>query len=180
MPRAGEVRFWLPIGTYVIDYYFGTLTFSNKKYHPEPITIDGLSEAKLYEWEQYLMAFGQRGRSTFGGGQQQQRGNYTSVRLTGLFSTKKDGLLVGTIEGEALEGLISKIKEAVAQNKGITLFVKEVDQPKGNYVAQIFADIDTRGADSGRQAASPRRAIQPDPAAAQSSRSNYDPFATNN
>lgn len=121
------------------------------------------------------MAFGQRRSSNYGGTAGPGAQNYTSVRLTGLFATKKPGLLVGTIEGEALDGLIEKIKDAVAKGKGIALFVREVEQPKGNYVAQIFADVDTR--DAGARPAQ-RRAIQPDPAPApqQPKTESYDPF----
>jgi hypothetical protein len=174
LARAGEVRFWLPIGTYVIDYYFGTLTFSNQKYHPDPIVIDGLSEAKLYQWETYLMAFGQQRRSSsFGGGGGGQRKDFTSVRLTGLFATKKPGLLVGTVEGESLDQLIEKIKECVAKKAGLTLFIREVDQPKGNYVAQIFADVDNRPAQGARPAY--EKSIQPDPTPKPDTAS-YDPF----
>lgn len=121
------------------------------------------------------------GRSYGGGQRSGGKGDYTSVRLTGLFETSKPGLLVGTIEGEALEGLIAKIKEASAAGKGLSVFFKEVTPPKGKYVAQIFADVDNRearGARGGTGAPAPERQqyrtpIKEDPRDS----GGYNPFA---
>jgi len=124
------------------------------------------------------LAFGQRSNYRSG---PQRGGNFTSVRLTGMFATKKPGLLVGTVEGESLDGLIAKIKECVAQKKGLTLFFREVEQPKGNYVAQVFADVDTRSGEDRPI----RKPIQDDPQAeaprripAKQEPTSYDPFST--
>lgn len=47
----------------------------------------------------------------------------SSVRLTGLFKTKRNGLYVGSINGEKIEELVALIKKALKQEKDITLFL---------------------------------------------------------
>lgn len=52
-----------------------------------------------------------------------KRSNTKSVRLTGLFKTKRPGLFVGTCRAEDLKQLIAKIKAAKEEDKGLTFFV---------------------------------------------------------
>lgn len=50
--------------------------------------------------------------------------NSDFVRLTGLFKTKKGGL-VGTARPQDLKLLVGAIKEALADNKGLAFFVSK-------------------------------------------------------
>lgn len=56
-------------------------------------------------------------------GPRRSKSKFTSVRLTGLFKTRKRGLCVGTVNAEAIDKLIEKIKEAKKQNKELTVFL---------------------------------------------------------
>src|SRR5574341_691714 len=51
------------------------------------------------------------------------KSKYTSVRLTGLFKTKKRGLCVGTMQTETIGKLIEKIKEAKKLDRELTVFL---------------------------------------------------------
>ena len=46
----------------------------------------------------------------------------TAARLTGLFRTRRRELLVGTVNNDQLDSLITKIKEATKQKAGLTIF----------------------------------------------------------
>jgi hypothetical protein len=87
-------------------------------------------------------------------------------RLTGLFRTKRRELLTGTIDGEALDNLIAKIKDAKARKLGIVVFCWKNDRTADNPKAPIFnlsADVSTPMEDRPVQRSSSRRAIADDP-----------------
>lgn len=92
------------------------------------------------------MAYGNRGRS-----------KGTSLRITGLFKTKRPNLFIGTAQD--LKPLVEKIKEAMAQKKGLTFFLWKNDPGKGPLLS-ISVDIEQdRQAAQQRQ---PRKPIQDD------------------
>jgi len=71
------------------------------------------------------MAYGNRQ----GGGKPQG----SSVRLTGLFKTKRNGLYVGSLNAEKIEELVVLIKKALKTEKDLTVFLwksKYDDGPK--------------------------------------------------
>lgn len=76
---------------------------------------------------------------------------YTSVRLTGLFKTKKRGLCVGTIQKETIDKLIEKIKEAKKQDREMTVFLwvndkkDEENQPYFTVSMDVARDAPARG-----------------------------------
>lgn len=144
----------------------------------------------------YGNRFGGGGYRGGGGGGFRRSGGRsagTSVRLTGLFPTRKPGLLTGTIDGEQLDGLIAKIKAAKAAGQGIVVFCWENDRPQQGRNAPAFnlsADVSKPKDDEGpapapRRAAAParparRRIEEPDPieeAEEGSPEANDDPFA---
>jgi cobalamin biosynthesis protein CobT len=51
------------------------------------------------------------------------KSKYTSVRLTGMFRTKKPGMYVGNLRKEDLEALIMKIKESKSDGKSLVFFL---------------------------------------------------------
>lgn len=53
-----------------------------------------------------------------------------SISLTGLFSTKREGLHTGKVDGEYLDRLIDVIKKARAKKAGLTFFLWENDSSK--------------------------------------------------
>ena len=70
---------------------------------------------------------------------------FTSVRITGLFQSKKRGLYVGTARPEEVASLRKKLKEAVDQEKGVVFFLfkntsDEENQPKFNLSADVAQD----------------------------------------
>lgn len=70
------------------------------------------------------------------------KSKFTSVRLTGLFKTKKRGLCVGTINEEAIDKLIVKIKEAKQQHKDMTLFLWVNDKKDEENQPYFTASVD--------------------------------------
>lgn len=61
----------------------------------------------------------------YSGGKRGSKKPNSGVRLTGLFATKRRGLYTGSVAAgsEQLDGLIAKIKEAKASNKGLSFFL---------------------------------------------------------
>ncbi len=88
----------------------------------------------------------------------------SAARLTGLFATRKPGLLTGTIDGDQLDGLIDKIKAAKTAGQGIVIFCWENDRARGNNapVFNLSADV-SKPKDDERPA--PRAASRPAPPA---------------
>lgn len=60
----------------------------------------------------------------------QRKSRNTSVRLTGLFRSKRPGLFVGGARDQAFADLIAKVKEAKAAGRGITFFLWRNDPTK--------------------------------------------------
>ena len=87
---------------------------------------------------------------------------YTSVRLTGLFKTKKRGLCVGTINDEAIDKLIEKIKEAKKQKKELTVFLWAFSPQEGKPVPE-HPPLFTISVDLAQPPPSRGAAIEPDP-----------------
>ena len=83
----------------------------------------------------------------------------TSVRVTGLFKTKKPGMMIGTARPEDIENLIEKIKEARAAKKGLTFMLFKNDRGDGP-AASLLVDVEQE-----RRSARPERAkpIEDDP-----------------
>ena len=87
---------------------------------------------------------------------------FTSAKLTGLFKTKTRGLAVGGVEGEYLDALIEKIKDAKKKDRGLTFFLwrNEPDEDKPKQ-APFSLSVDValeKGERPGK-----RKAIEPDP-----------------
>lgn len=64
----------------------------------------------------------------------------TSVRLTGLFKTKRKGMYVGSIDN--MDDLIGKIKEAKKADKGLVIFsFRNEDAEEGQPLFTMYADV---------------------------------------
>lgn len=104
---------------------------------------------------------------------------FTSIRLTGLFKTKKPGLFVGSVALKDLDGLIGKIKEAREKKLGLTFFAWKNDPTQytgdGNPPAlNLTVDVERP-----REQRDARRPIADDPFAdttADEPRAGRDPF----
>lgn len=83
----------------------------------------------------------------------------TSVRLTGLFKTKKPGLYVGSTRAEDLSALIEKIKEAKSKGVGLTFFLWKNEPGKGPLYS---LNTDLEQPREQRTARPARRPIEPD------------------
>ncbi len=68
------------------------------------------------------------------------KSNYTSVRLTGMFKTKKPGMYVGNLRKEDLEALIGKIKEAKADGKSLVFFLFRNQDKEADIAFSLLAD----------------------------------------
>lgn len=66
---------------------------------------------------------------------------YTSVRLTGLFSTKKPGLYVGNARPEEIEQLIKKCEAALDADKGLTFFLFKNQDRDNDMAFSLSADV---------------------------------------
>ncbi len=91
-------------------------------------------------------------------GQAGQKSKFTSVRLTGLFKTKKRGLCVGTIQAETIDRMIEKIKEAKKQDKEMTVFLWVNDKKDEENQPYFTVSLDVARPAPGRG-----KAIQDDP-----------------
>src|SRR5258705_4228101 len=78
-----------------------------------------LSPESVTRWRKYLMAFKFRGKKKKG----------TSVRLTGMFKTKRRGLWVGSVT--ELEEMKGKIGTAIAEDKGLVFFLWKNEDEDG-------------------------------------------------
>lgn len=75
------------------------------------------------------MAFNRKGKS-----------KRTSIRLTGLFKTKRKGMYVGSVDD--MDDLIGKIKEAKKAEKGLVIFsFRNEDAEEGQPVFTMYADV---------------------------------------
>jgi hypothetical protein len=77
------------------------------------------------------------------------KGNYSGVKATGLFATKRKGLYVGTISPEKVEEVVALIKKALKQERGITAFLwksKYEDGPKFSLSLDVAQERNDRGA----------------------------------
>jgi hypothetical protein len=97
--------------------------------------------------------------------------NKTSVRLTGLFKTKRPNLFIGTSSPESTRALIDKLKEAVIAKKNLTFFLWKNDPGKGP-ILSLSVDLEQERQQQQRQ---PRKPIQDDPFDSVPS-SDDDPF----
>src|SRR3990167_5907602 len=92
----------------------------------------------------------------------------TSLKVTGFFKAKKQGLYVGGIKPddgyEGLANLVSKIKEAKAEKAGLVFFLWKNTYEDGPYF-NMFVDV-SRDEDRPRRGAKPassqRRKIEED------------------
>lgn len=66
---------------------------------------------------------------------------YTSIRLTGLFGTKKPGMYVGTARPEEVEQLIEKCNEALEADKGVTFFLFKNKDRESDIAYSLAADV---------------------------------------
>lgn len=92
------------------------------------------------------MAWGNKGKSSGG-----TKKSTTSVRLTGLFKTKKKGLLVGKLREEDVKGLAKLVKKALTDEKEIVIFAYREEDDKRLY--SLSADIaqEQQGGSGGRK-----------------------------
>lgn len=67
----------------------------------------------------------------------------TSLRLTGLFKTKKRGLFVGSVDADSdqMSGLIDKIKAAKADEKGLVCFLWRNDPDEEGPAYTLSMDV---------------------------------------
>jgi len=63
----------------------------------------------------------------------------TSVRLTGLFKTKRRGLFVGSVT--ELDDMKSKIKQAIADEKGLVFFLWRNDPEEEGPAYTLSMDV---------------------------------------
>ena len=96
----------------------------------------------------------------YSGPRRGQKSKYTSVRLTGLFKTKKRGLCVGQIQEETIPALIEKIKEAMKAKKGLTVFLWVNDRKDEENQPYFTVSLDVAQDKAERPAAKP---IEDDP-----------------
>jgi hypothetical protein len=68
---------------------------------------------------------------------------YTSVRLTGLFGTKKPGLYVGNARAEEIEQLVEKCNAALDADKGLTFFLFKNKDRDSEMAFSLSADVQT-------------------------------------
>ena len=98
---------------------------------------------------------------------------FTSVRLTGLFKTKKRGLCVGTIQADTIDRMIEKIKEAKKGNKEMTVFLWVNDKKDEENQPYFTVSLDVA-----RPAPERGKAIEADPFAETGPNAvEDDPFA---
>ena len=84
----------------------------------------------------------------------------TSIRVTGLFKTKKPGMMIGTARPEDVEQLIEKIKEARKAEKGLTFFLFRNDRGDGP-AASLLVDVEQPRREQRKDV--PRKPIESDP-----------------
>ena len=116
-------------------------------------------------YRRYLVAYGKK--------------KFTSVRLTGLFKTKKPGLFVGSVALKDLGDLIAKIKEAREKELGLTFFAWKNDPERYKGEGTPPALNLTVDVERPREERSTRRPIQADPFeddAIPSEKKTNDPF----
>lgn len=89
------------------------------------------------------MAWGNKGKSSG------KAKSATSVRLTGLFKTKKKGLLVGKLREEDVRGLAKLVKKALTDEKEIVIFAYREEDDKRLY--SLSADIAQEQSSGGRK-----------------------------
>jgi len=100
-------------------------------------------------------------------GTYKKKSQNTAVRLTGLFKSRtRQGLAVGTIDGENLDNLITKIKAAKAVGRGVTVFLWS--NPGKNPPFSVSADV----AQERQQRAAKAAAIEDDDSFDDSSEDN--------
>lgn len=111
------------------------------------------------------MAYGRNNWSGGGGGYRggsrggragKGKSNVTSTRITGLFKSAKPGLYIGGAEGEHLDALIAKIKEAKSAGKGITFFLWKTTFDEGPPFS-LNVDVAMEKSGGNRSGASGRR-----------------------
>lgn len=81
------------------------------------------------------MGWGNKSGSKFSGKGKKR----TGVRLTGLFKTKKQGLLTGKLREEEVKGLAKIVKRALVEEKEIVFFAYKNDE--GPAIYSIIADV---------------------------------------
>lgn len=80
------------------------------------------------------MAWGNKGKSN---GKKK-----SGARLTGLFKSKKKGLLVGKMRQEEIEGLVKVIKQARADEKEIVIFAyRNTDDDSDTRLYNLSCDV---------------------------------------
>ena len=94
-----------------------------------------------------------------------KRREQTSVKVTGLFKSKKQGLYVGSIKADdeygQLDGLVAKIKEARSEKAGLVFFLWKNTYEDGPYF-NLFADVSREEDKPRRGSKAPRRKIEED------------------
>jgi hypothetical protein len=64
-----------------------------------------------------------------------------SLRITGFFATKKEGMLVGKIKPDEIEELKALLNSQSAARQGVVFFLFENDRP-GTMKFTLFGNID--------------------------------------
>ena len=113
--RTGRVSNVARIGLRVLDLDAGTVSLHNRTNH----TTYKRSPEGIERWRNYLMAMNFRNKKKKG----------TSVRLTGLFKTKRRGLFVGSVT--ELDPMKDKIRKAIAEDKGLVFFLWRNEDEEG-------------------------------------------------
>jgi hypothetical protein len=124
---TGRVSNVARIGLRVLDLDAGTVSLHNRTNH----TTYKLSPEGIERWRKYLMAFKFRGKSKKKG---------TSLRLTGMFKTKRRGLFVGSVS--ELGEMKDKLKAALAEEKGLVFFLwRNEDTEEGGPAYTLSMDV---------------------------------------
>ena len=99
------------------------------------------------------MAFQRSGKSKGSGP------NGTSVRVTGLFGTKRKGLFVGSLNDEKIQELVKLIKKAISSEKEITVFLWKSKFEEG---PRYSLNMDLAQDRAERDSRKPKRRIEED------------------
>lgn len=85
----------------------------------------------------------------------------TSVRLTGLFKTKRRGLWVGSVTD--LDEMKGKIKQAIAEEKGLVFFLwRNEDAEDGTPAYTISMDVSSDEDGSKKKSKPKRKPVEDD------------------
>lgn len=78
----------------------------------------------------------------YGGNYNKGKSKATSLRLTGLFKTKRQGLLVGSVRDDVFDALIEKVREAKKAGRGLSFFVWKNDPNREGPSFSLTCDVE--------------------------------------